>query len=79
MKSPKFWTVIVLLCVAFLILNHRGDQDNVPSSEPLNQMPETIGTWTGRDIPLDADTLAVLGKGDFLNRVDPTPPRRTSP
>ena len=32
-------------------------------------MPETIGTWTGRDLPLDSDTLAVLGKGDFLNRL----------
>lgn len=69
MKSPKYWTVIVLLCAAFFILNHRGDADNVPNSVPLNQMPETIGSWTGRDIPLDSDTLAVLGKGDFLNRV----------
>jgi EpsI family protein len=69
MKSPRFWTVFVLLCIAFIILNHRGDADNVPSSEPLSLMPQTIGSWTSRDIPLDSDTLAVLGKGDFLNRI----------
>jgi EpsI family protein len=69
MKSPRFWTVLLLLSAAFFILNHRGDADNVPYSEPLSLMPETIGTWTGRDLPLDSDTLAVLGKGDFLNRL----------
>jgi len=32
-------------------------------------MPERFGDWTAQDIPLTDDTLAVLGKGDFLNRV----------
>jgi EpsI family protein len=69
MKSPRFWTIIVLLTATFFILNHRGDVDHIPASEPLNQLPETIGRWTGRDLPLDDETLAVLGKGDFLNRL----------
>ncbi|HEU5339638.1 exosortase C-terminal domain/associated protein EpsI [Edaphobacter sp.] len=69
MKSPKFWTVVVLLLFAFFVLNHRGDADNVPASEPLSNLPETIGNWTAHDIPLDSATLDVLGKGDFLNRV----------
>jgi len=69
MRSPKFWTVVVLLCVAFFVLNHRGDADNVPASAPLSQLPDTIGNWIGHDVALDADTLAVLGKGDFLNRI----------
>lgn len=69
MRSSKFWIVVVLLCAAFFVLNHRGDADNVPNSAPLSQLPDIIGNWTGHDIPLDADTLAVLGKGDFLNRI----------
>ena len=69
MKSPRFWTVLLLLSAAFFVLNHRGDADNVPLSEPLRLLPETIGTWTAHDLPLDSDTLAVLGKGDFLNRI----------
>lgn len=69
MKSAKFWTVIVLLVGALFVLNHRGDADNVPYSEPLSRFPAAIGGWQAQDIPLDADTLAVLGKGDFLNRI----------
>lgn len=69
MKSPKFWTVVLLLFVTALVLRSRGDKDRVPSSEPLKLMPETIGSWTGQDLPIADDVLAVLGKGDFLNRV----------
>ena len=70
MKSPRFWTVIVLLTATAFILLTRGDKDDVPPHQPLSQMPTTIGAWTGsRDIPLDQETLNVLGQGDFLNRV----------
>ncbi|GGG69986.1 exosortase C-terminal domain/associated protein EpsI [Edaphobacter dinghuensis] len=69
MKSPKFWTVVLLLFVTALILHSRGDKDRVPFSQPLSQMPETIGQWTGQDLPIADDVLAILGKGDFLNRV----------
>jgi EpsI family protein len=32
-------------------------------------MPLNIGPWAAHDIPLTDDTLEVLGKGDFLNRI----------
>jgi EpsI family protein len=60
--------MVLLLTTAF-VLQSRGDTDRVPPSEPLSHMPETFGTWTARDFPLDDETLAVLGKGDFLNRL----------
>jgi EpsI family protein len=69
MKSPKFWVVVLLLVVTALILRSRGDTDRIVASEPLSLMPETIGTWTGQDLPIGEDVLAVLGKGEFLNRV----------
>lgn len=68
MKSPRFWTIMVLLLATALVLQSRGDTDRVPPSEPLSHMPETFGTWTAQDFPLDDATLEVLGKGDFLNR-----------
>lgn len=68
MKSPRFWMVMALLLVATVVLHVRGDVDRVPVSQPLSQMPETIGSWKGSDVPLDADVLQVLGKGVFLNR-----------
>jgi len=69
MKSPRFWTIMVLLLATAFVLQSRGDTDRVPPSEPLSRMPETFGTWTAKDFPLDDATLEVLGKGDFLNRV----------
>jgi EpsI family protein len=65
--------MVLLLATAF-VLQSRGDTDRVPSSEPLSHMPETFGTWTSQDFPLDDATLDVLGKGDFLNRVYSTHP-----
>jgi EpsI family protein len=69
MKSPRFWIVIVLLVSTIFVLESRGDVDQVPNSQPLNMMPQSFGQWTAQDIPLTDDTLEVLGKGDFLNRI----------
>jgi EpsI family protein len=69
MKSPRFWLVILLLAVTAFVLQSRGDADFVPASQPLSQMPEQLDGMVAQDIPLTDDTLAVLGKGDFLNRV----------
>ena len=69
MKSPRFWIVIVILVSTIFVLQGRGDVDQVPFSEPLRLMPQSFGPWTAQDVPLTDDTLEVLGKGDFLNRV----------
>jgi EpsI family protein len=69
MKSPRFWLVMLLLALTAFVLQSRGDADYVPVSQPLSQMPEQLDGLTAQDIPLTDDTLAVLGKGDFLNRV----------
>ncbi|HMH12770.1 MAG TPA: EpsI family protein [Edaphobacter sp.] len=68
MKSLRFWTVVLLLTATAVVLHSRGDKDYIPPREPLSNMPQTIGGWTSHDIPMDAETLAVLGEGDFLNR-----------
>jgi EpsI family protein len=68
MKSPRLWLIVVLMSFTALVLHVRGDEDHVLPSRPLSEMPATIGPRTAVDIPLDAETLAVLGKGIFLNR-----------
>ena len=73
MKSPRYWTVVLFMFVTLALLLHRGDADNVPPSQPLSQMPSTIDGKVAEDIPLEDDVLAVLGKGDFLNRLYTTP------
>jgi EpsI family protein len=69
MRSPKLWVVVLLMLFTAVELHLRGDVDRVPPSRPLSEMPSAIGNRTAVDIPIDAETLAILGKGDFLNRV----------
>jgi EpsI family protein len=73
MKSPRFWTVVLLMGVTLVMLMHRGDADHVPPSEPLSRMPSVIEGLVAQDLPLEEDVLAVLGKGDFLNRIYSVP------
>jgi len=69
MKSLRFWTVALLLAGTALLLNSRGNNDVIPVSEPLSQVPHMIAGWKGSDVAIDQETLDVLGAGDFLSRV----------
>jgi EpsI family protein len=69
MKSARFWIIVALLLSTIFVLQSRGDVDKVLPSDPLSLMPRSFGAWTAVDIPLTQDTLEVLGKGDFLNRI----------
>jgi EpsI family protein len=73
MRSPRFWTVTLLMAVTLTLMLHRGDADNVPPSQPLSMMPDKIDGLVAHDIPLEDDVLSVLGKGDFLNRLYTVP------
>ncbi|HMF64936.1 MAG TPA: EpsI family protein [Edaphobacter sp.] len=79
MKSSRFWTVLLLLTATAVVLHSRGDKDYIPYRQPLSNMPQTIGGWTSRDQAMDAETLAVLGEGDFLNRVYMATPTLNQP
>ena len=68
MKDARYWSVFALLLLAAVTLYRRGDQDHTPASTPLDQFPETMGNWSGSDIPIPQETLDVLGSGFFLNR-----------
>jgi EpsI family protein len=69
MRSPRFWTVVLLLLATALVLHGRGDKDYIPARQSLSDMPQNIGGWSSRDLPIEAETLSVLGEGDFLNRL----------
>ena len=69
MISLRLCAVVGLMTLTAVLMQVRGDSDKVPASEPLDQMPKTIGQWSATDIPLDPGVLDVLGKGFFLNRI----------
>lgn len=40
----------------------------VTTAEPLGRFPSTLGTWTGRDLPLEPEVIKVAAVDDHLNR-----------
>ena len=64
----RFMVIIALLLSTGLLLQARSRQEIIPPRKSLAELPYNLGTWTGTDISIDADTLRVLGPGDFLLR-----------
>lgn len=82
MKTVQFWIIAMSLLGALILVHIRGNVDQVPASAPLNQFPIELGSWSGQDLPINAETREVLGKGDFLNRFytrEPDKPASTAP
>jgi EpsI family protein len=73
MNSIQYWAIVLLLAATATMVQLRGDTDKVPPSVPLAQFPQTIDTLTATEIPLDEETLEVLGKGVFMDRLYKTP------
>jgi len=69
MRSARLWVVALLLCSTLLVLHLRGDVDYAPPAVPLSELPMTIAGRTAIDVPLDEETLAILGNAIYLNRL----------
>lgn len=68
MKMARYWSVCMLLGVTLFILHIRGYTELRVQSEPLRNFPGNIADWNGTDRSIDAGSLEVLGRGDFLSR-----------
>jgi exosortase D (VPLPA-CTERM-specific) len=73
--EPRVWNTASSFVVAALLvtsaaafLHTRGRGEVFPPHFPLSQFPAQLGDRTSSDIPIDQETLEVLGPGDFLHR-----------
>ena len=79
MTSPtsRFLCAAVLIAAAAIFLQARTRSEVYPPRLPLQSFPQTLDGWTSTDIPIDKETLDILGPGDFLLRLyenqDPSP------
>lgn len=64
----RFAAAAVLILSAAIFLRAHSGAEIVPPRSPLRSFPQQIGSWNGTDLPIDPDSLKVLGPGDFLSR-----------
>lgn len=66
--TVRFAVAAVFMCVTALMLQARSSKEVFPPRQSLNAFPSSLGSWTARDIPIDQQTLDILGSGEFLLR-----------
>jgi EpsI family protein len=65
------WRCCVLSALLLATLAGRSRLAAPPAptgAEALSSFPETIGSWTGKDSPLDDDVVKIAAVDDYLNR-----------
>lgn len=67
--ATSFILATLLIAAAAIFLQAHSHSEVFPSRLEFKQFPTQLGDSTGTDIPIDQDTLEVLGHGDFLHRV----------
>ncbi len=66
---PRYVAVAGMMAVTASMLYLRSATDRVPDSVPLELLPQYVDNRHGTDIPIPDESLQVLGKGRFLNRL----------
>src|SRR5271157_2729638 len=73
-NAVRYWTMIAVLLAGTAGMGFLSHGESTPPARPMNEFPQDIGGYkTVADIPLDQNTLKVLGVTDYLNRVYFTP------
>jgi EpsI family protein len=72
----RFALAAVLIGFTALYLHGRGQDWPSPPHLQVTDFPGAVGDWRGGDaLPFSADTLQVLGPGEFLERIYQRPPQ----
>jgi exosortase D (VPLPA-CTERM-specific) len=66
--SPIRFAIVALLMLGVGVGLYAWGDEVMPPRQPLSSLPIQFDRWNGTDIPLDDDTLKVLGRGEFLQR-----------
>jgi len=64
----RFTLAAAMIVVTAIVLQARGSVEIIRHGSPFSSFPAQLGNWSGKDVPLDPETLEVLGPGQFLER-----------
>lgn len=72
--AVRFALAVALTAGTALYIQGRGHDDPSPPHRDVTGFPRDLGEWRGgADLPFSADTLQVLGPGDFMERIYEAP------
>ena len=67
--AMRYWTMVSVLLAGTAGMGFLSHGESTPPARPLSEFPKDIGSYKAvSEIPLDQDTLKVLGVTDYLNR-----------
>jgi len=72
-RTGSFVLAILLVSGAAIFLQAHSSREIIPARPALNQFPEQLGEWAGRDISIDDDSLEKLHPTDYLLRIYQSP------
>ena len=64
----RFWSMLGVLCAAAISLHLVSHGEPVMPSHPLANLPMALGSWTGRDLPIEQRILDAVGVDDHVSR-----------
>lgn len=65
----RLFLAAALLALTAILLQARSRTEIIPRHLPLSSFPAQLASWSSTEIVQDKETLAVLGPGDFMERV----------
>ena len=70
----RFALTLAVIAATALYIHGRGHDDPSPPHQDVTGFPRELGDWRGGpNLPFSADTLQVLGPGDFMERIYQAP------
>ncbi len=68
-NGPHFTLAVALIALTAIFLQARSRNEVIPQRMPLSSFPAQLSNWDSTEIVQDKQTLAVLGPGDFMERI----------
>jgi EpsI family protein len=68
-RSIRLWITVSTLCGAFALLHTASHGEPVVAHTPLQQLPYTLGAWSGEEHPLQERIVQAVSVSDYTNRL----------
>jgi EpsI family protein len=67
--SIRLWITAGLLMGAFVLLHTASHGEAIVPHNALRELPYTLGSWTGKDQPIEERIVKAVGVSDYTNRI----------